>query len=158
MGREEDPQRTLPVMDLKRLLEPEVVKRAPDWPTNQRPELKQNLTTRADQVGLKMELTASGVTRFMTRTPNRLLNFDAVFLIQPKVLSRDAFGTDFVCLCCRTEFRLPKMAFYEAGVNSMLTGFCFIGQHTQDASEIDYQQDGGAALCCEEAGCIEYFV
>jgi len=22
----------------------------------------------------------------------------------------------------------------------------------------DYQQDGGAALCCEEAGCIEYFV
>ena len=28
------------------------------------------------------------------------------------------------------------MAFYEAGVNSMLTGFCFIGQHTQDASEI----------------------
>jgi len=73
-------------------------------------------------------------------------------------IKRDAFGTDFVCLCCRTEFRLPKMAFYEAGVNSMLTGFCFIGQHTQDASEIDYQQDGGAALCCEEAGCIEYFV
>ena len=51
-------------------------------------------------------------------------------------IKRDAFGTDFVCLCCRTEFRLPKMAFYEAGVNSMLTGFCFIGQHTQDASEI----------------------
>lgn len=73
-------------------------------------------------------------------------------------IKRDAYGTDFVCLCCRTEFRLPKMAFYEAGVNSMLTGFCFIGQHTQDANEIDYQQDGGAALCCEEAGCIEYFV
>merc|ERR1711937_808822 len=33
--REEDPQRTLPVMDLKRLLGPEVVNRAPDWPTNQ---------------------------------------------------------------------------------------------------------------------------
>merc|ERR1711912_202294 len=83
--REEDPQKTLPVMDLKRLLEPEVVNRVPDWPTNQRPELRQNLTTRADQVGLKMELTASGVTRFMTQTPNRLLNFVAVFLIQPKV-------------------------------------------------------------------------
>jgi hypothetical protein len=73
-------------------------------------------------------------------------------------IKRDAFGTDFVCLCCRTEFRLPKMAFYEAGVNSMLTGFCFIGQHTQDPNEIDYQQHGGAALSCEEAGCIEYFV
>jgi hypothetical protein len=73
-------------------------------------------------------------------------------------IKRDQYGTDFACLCCRTEFRLPKMAFYEAGVNSMLTGFCFIGHHTTDQNDIDYQQDGGAALCCEEAGCIEYFV
>jgi len=73
-------------------------------------------------------------------------------------IKRDQFGTDFACLCCRTEFRLPKMAFYEAGVNSMLTGFCFIGHHTTDENDIDYQQDGGAALSCEEAGCIEYFV
>jgi hypothetical protein len=73
-------------------------------------------------------------------------------------IRRDDFGTDFVCLCCRTEFRLPKMAFYEAGVNSMLTGHCFVGQHTLDKCEIDYQQGGGAALSCEENGCIEYFV
>ena len=51
-------------------------------------------------------------------------------------IRRDDFGTDFVCLCCRTEFRLPKMAFYEAGVNSMLTGHCFVGQHTLDKNEI----------------------
>ena len=51
-------------------------------------------------------------------------------------IRRDDFGTDFVCLCCRTEFRLPKMAFYEAGVNSMLTGHCFVGQHTLDKCEI----------------------
>lgn len=73
-------------------------------------------------------------------------------------IKRDSYGTDFACLCCRTEFRLPKMAFYEAGVNSMLTGFCFIGHHTTDTNDIDYQEEGGAALCCEEAGCIEYFV
>ena len=51
-------------------------------------------------------------------------------------IRRDEFGTDFVCLCCRTEFRLPKMAFYEAGVNSMLTGHCFVGQHTLDKNDI----------------------
>jgi len=73
-------------------------------------------------------------------------------------IRRDGDGTHFVCLCCRTEFKLPKMTFYEAGVNSMLTGYCFIGQHTSDEDDIDYQYDGGAALSCEEAGCIEFFV
>lgn len=73
-------------------------------------------------------------------------------------IRRDLDGTHFVCLCCRTEFKLPKMTFYEAGVNSMLTGYCFIGQHTSDEKEIDCQYDGGAALTCEEAGCIEFFV
>lgn len=73
-------------------------------------------------------------------------------------IRRDGDGTHFVCLCCRTEFKLPKMTFYEAGVNSMLTGYCFIGQHTADQDDIDYQYDGGAALSCEEAGCIEFFV
>jgi hypothetical protein len=73
-------------------------------------------------------------------------------------IRRDTDGTHFVCLCCRTEFKLPKMTFYEAGVNSMLTGYCFIGQHTADQDDIDYQYDGGAALSCEEAGCIEFFV
>lgn len=73
-------------------------------------------------------------------------------------IRRDGDGTHFVCLCCRTEFKLPKMTFYEAGVNSMLTGYCFIGQHTADQDDIDFQYDGGAALSCEEAGCIEFFV
>lgn len=73
-------------------------------------------------------------------------------------IRRDGDGTHFVCLCCRTEFKLPKMTFYEAGVNSMLTGYCFIGQHTSDENDIDCQYDGGAALTCEEAGCIEFFV
>lgn len=73
-------------------------------------------------------------------------------------LGRDANGTNFVCLCCRTEFKLPKMTFYEAGVNSMLTGYCFVGQHTSNLKSIDYQDKGGAALSCEEAGCIEFFV
>jgi len=73
-------------------------------------------------------------------------------------IRRDNDGTHFVCLCCRTEFKLPKMTFYEAGVNSMLTGYCFIGQHVASDSDIDYQCDGGAALSCEEAGCIEFFV
>jgi len=73
-------------------------------------------------------------------------------------IRRDGDGTHFVCLCCRTEFKLPKMTFYEAGVNSMLTGYCFIGQHTADQDDIDHQYDGGAALSCEEAGCIEFFV
>lgn len=73
-------------------------------------------------------------------------------------LGRDANGTNFVCLCCRTEFKLPKMTFYEAGINSMLTGYCFVGQHTSNLKSIDYQDKGGAALSCEEAGCIEFFV
>ncbi|CAG5080532.1 Oidioi.mRNA.OKI2018_I69.PAR.g9633.t1.cds [Oikopleura dioica] len=73
-------------------------------------------------------------------------------------LGRDQNGTNFVCLCCRTEFKLPKMTFYEAGVNSMLTGYCFRGQHTSKSKSIDYQDKGGAALSCEEAGCIEFFV
>lgn len=73
-------------------------------------------------------------------------------------IRRDLAGTHFVCLCCRTEFKLPKMTFYEAGVNSMMTGHCYIGQHTSDSDDIDYQYDGGAALSCEEAGCIEFFV
>lgn len=51
-------------------------------------------------------------------------------------IRRDGDGTHFVCLCCRTEFKLPKMTFYEAGVNSMLTGYCFIGQHTADQDDI----------------------
>ena len=51
-------------------------------------------------------------------------------------IRRDGDGTHFVCLCCRTEFKLPKMTFYEAGVNSMLTGYCFIGQHTSDENDI----------------------
>lgn len=73
-------------------------------------------------------------------------------------IRRDGDGTHFVCLCCRTEFKLPKMTFYEAGVNSMLTGYCFVGQHVVSDADIDYQCDGGAALSCEEAGCIEFFV
>lgn len=73
-------------------------------------------------------------------------------------IRRDQTGTDFACLCCRSEFRLPKMAFYEAGVNSMLTGYCYRGEHTNDEDDIDFRYHGGAALTCEEAGCIEYFV
>ena len=69
-------------------------------------------------------------------------------------IRRDDFGTDFVCLCCRTEFRLPKMAFYEAGVNSMLTGHCFVGQHTLDKCEIGIlsksaPQQRGYNLCTQ---------
>ena len=56
--------------------------------------------------------------------------------LQVIALGRDQNGTNFVCLCCRTEFKLPKMTFYEAGVNSMLTGYCFRGQHTSKSKSI----------------------
>ena len=65
--KEEDPQKTLPVMAPKPLPVPEVVNPVQDWPTNPNLESKQNLTMRADQVGLKMELTASGVTRNVSK-------------------------------------------------------------------------------------------
>ena len=45
-------------------------------------------------------------------------------------IGRDSNGTDFLCLCCRKEFRLPKMAFYEEKTNSLMTGWCFMGLHT----------------------------
>ena len=76
------------------------------------------------------------------------------YLIQPKVLFQsNEINLELILHACvvepssgtRTErrnrkliilFRLPKMAFYEAGVNSMLTGFCFIGHHTTDENDI----------------------
>ena len=45
-------------------------------------------------------------------------------------IGRDNNGTDFVCLSCRKEFRLPKMTFYDEKTNSLMTGWCFMGSHT----------------------------
>ena len=53
------------------------------------------------------------------------------------VIGRDLKGTDFLCLSCRKEFRLPKMAFYEETTNSMLAGWCYMGTHTSNAQDID---------------------
>merc|ERR1712025_409295 len=86
-----DHQKILPVMGPRPLLGPEVVIQAPEIdPRRKKMESKQNSTTRADQVGLKMYLSASGVTRCMTQIQNRRLNFDVVFLIQPKVSSQSS--------------------------------------------------------------------
>lgn len=74
------------------------------------------------------------------------------------VIGRDLKGTDFLCLCCRKEFRLPKMAFYEETTNSMLAGWCYMGTHTTSVDDIDWQIDGGAAKTCEDAGCVEFYV
>jgi hypothetical protein len=73
-------------------------------------------------------------------------------------IGRDLNGTDFLCLCCRKEFRLPKMAFYEESTNSMLAGWCYVGTHSDTNEEIDFQINGGAAKSCEDAGCVEFYV
>ena len=51
-------------------------------------------------------------------------------------IGRDSDGTDFVCLSCRKEFRLPKMTFYDQKTNSLMTGWCFMGSHTTSLGKI----------------------
>ena len=38
------------------------------------------------------------------------------------VVGQDEEGTDFICRCCKSGFRLFKMDFYEESTNSLLTG------------------------------------
>ncbi|XP_076823738.1 uncharacterized protein LOC143469800 [Clavelina lepadiformis] len=73
-------------------------------------------------------------------------------------VGQDSEGTDFICDCCSTSFRLLKMGFYEETTNALLTGHCYSGQHTSDPESVDYRKDDGAAKSCEENGCVEFYV
>ncbi|XP_026695069.2 uncharacterized protein LOC100183384 [Ciona intestinalis] len=73
-------------------------------------------------------------------------------------VGQDDEGTDFVCHCCSTGFRLLKMDFYEESTNAILTGHCYSGHHTTDPGSVDYQPDGGAAKSCVDNGCVEFYV
>jgi len=67
-------------------------------------------------------------------------------------------GTDFKCLACGKNFYLPNADYYEEGVSSILTGFCFVGTHTTDPENVVFVDEGGAAKTCEANGCVEFYV
>jgi len=74
------------------------------------------------------------------------------------VVGQDEEGTDFICRCCKSGFRLFKMDFYEESTNSLLTGHCYSGQHTTDSNRVKYLNKGGIAKSCAENGCVEFYV
>merc|ERR1739838_218100 len=74
------------------------------------------------------------------------------------MVGQDEDGTDFVCRCCKSGFRLFKMDFYEESTNSLLTGHCYSGYHTSDPAQVKYMDRGGCAMTCNENGCVEFYV
>lgn len=73
-------------------------------------------------------------------------------------ISQNSQGADFKCGLCSSLFTLQGVWDYRlSSVTEQNVGICFDGVHTPDPDEVSYQP-AGAAQCCEDKGCIEFYV
>lgn len=73
-------------------------------------------------------------------------------------ISQNSQGATFKCGLCSSLFTLQGACDYKPGTASEKNcGICFEGVHTPDPNEVSYQPSG-AAQCCEDKGCIEFYV
>ena len=73
-------------------------------------------------------------------------------------ISQNSLGANFQCSLCSTLFTLQGVWDYKlSSVTEQNCGVCFDGIHTPDPDEVSYQPSG-AAQCCEDKGCIEFYV
>ena len=73
-------------------------------------------------------------------------------------ISQNSQGATFKCGSCSTLFTLKGAWDYKLNImTEQNCGVCFDGFHTPDPDEVSYQPSG-AALCCEEKGCIVFYV
>lgn len=73
-------------------------------------------------------------------------------------ISQNSQGANFKCGLCSTLFTLKGAWDYKlSNVTEQNCGVCFDGVHTPDPDEVSYQPSG-AAQCCEDKGCIVFYV
>ena len=73
-------------------------------------------------------------------------------------ISQDSRGANFKCGLCSTLFTLKGVWDYKLSTAGEVDcGICFDGVHTPDPDEVSYQPSG-AAQCCEDKGCIVFYV
>ena len=73
-------------------------------------------------------------------------------------ISNNSQGTKFKCSLCSTTFTVKGTWVYKlSNATEQDCGICFDGAHTPDPAEVSYQPSG-AAQCCEDKGCIEFYV
>lgn len=74
-------------------------------------------------------------------------------------VAQNTQGTNFKCSLCSAAFTLKGVCDYKiSSANEQDCGVCFEGFHTPDPNEVSYQSSGGAAQCCEDKGCIVFYV
>lgn len=74
-------------------------------------------------------------------------------------ISQNSQGANFKCSLCSTAFTLKGAWDYKLSTaTEQDCGVCFEGVHTPDPDEVSYQPTGGAAQCCEDKGCIVFYV
>jgi len=74
-------------------------------------------------------------------------------------ISQNSQGANFKCSLCLTTFTLKGAWDYKlSNASEQSCGVCFDGVHTPDPDEVSYQPSGGAAQCCEDKGCIVFYV
>lgn len=73
-------------------------------------------------------------------------------------ISHNSQGANFKCGVCSTLFTLEGAGDYKlSNATEQNCGVCFDGVHTPDPDEVSYQPTG-AAQCCEDKGCIVFYV
>ena len=73
-------------------------------------------------------------------------------------VSQNSEGATFKCSLCSTAFTMKGTWEYKLSqASEQNCGICFDGVHTPDPSYVSYQPSG-AAQCCEDKGCIVFYV
>ena len=74
-------------------------------------------------------------------------------------ISQNSQGANFKCSLCLTTFTLKGAWDYKLSTaTEQDCGVCFEGVHTPDPGDVSYQPTAGAAQCCEDKGCIVFYV
>ena len=75
-----------------------------------------------------------------------------------ELISEDSHSALFQCINCCSVFKLEGTSEYSMKTTSVVQcGACFVGVHTYDVDEVNYQPEGDAERCADK-GCVEFFV
>ena len=88
------------------------------------------------------------------QVPNSCILYHSPSLVV--AIAHDQTGTTFQCRGCHKQFYLKDIWKYTRQ-HQHLAGYCYQGNHTDDAYDVQYRP-AGVAKTCQDNGCIEFYV